>query len=117
MRLRRFTGRSDDMLIIRGVNVFPSQIEALLLEQKALAPHYQIVVTREDNLDQLEVRVELSEISFSDEVRKLQSLERTLRKSIKEFLGVSAKITLVNPRTLDRSEGKAIRVIDRRVLS
>jgi phenylacetate-CoA ligase len=116
MRLRRFTGRSDDMLIIRGVNVFPSQIEALLLEQQGVAPHYQIVVTREDNLDQLEVRVELSELSFSDEVRKLQSLERAIQKSIKEFLGVNAKISLVNPRTLDRSEGKAVRVVDKRSL-
>jgi phenylacetate-CoA ligase len=115
-RLRRFTGRSDDMLIIRGVNVFPSQIEAILLEQEGVAPHYQIVVTREGNLDHLEVRVELSEGSFSDEVRKLQHLERSIEKPIKEFLGVSAKVTLVNPRAIERSEGKAVRVVDKRAL-
>ena len=115
-RLRRFTGRSDDMLIIRGVNVFPSQIEAILMEQDGLAPHYQIVVTREDNLDQLEIRVELSESVFSDEVRKIQQLERSIQKPIKEFLGVSAKVSLVNPRTIDRSEGKAVRVVDKRQL-
>ena len=113
-RLRRFIGRSDDMLIIRGVNVFPSQIEAILMEQEGIAPHYQIVVTREHNLDQLEVRVELSEASFSDEVRKLQQLERSIERPIKDFLGVSAKVTLVNPRTLERSEGKAVRVVDKR---
>ena len=116
LRLRRFTGRSDDMLIIRGVNVFPSQIEAILMEQEALAPHYQIIVTREDNLDHLEIRVELSESSFSDEVKKLQQLERSIEKPIKEFLGVSAKISLVNPRTIERSEGKAVRVVDKRQL-
>ena len=115
-RLRRFTGRSDDMLIIRGVNVFPSQIEAILMEQEGLAPHYQIVVTRENNLDQMEIRVELSEASFSDEVRKLQQLERSIQKPIKEFLGVNAKVTLVNPRTIQRSEGKAVRVLDMRTL-
>ena len=116
LRLRRFVGRSDDMLIIRGVNVFPSQIEAILLEQEGIAPHYQIVVTREDNLDHLEVRVELSEASFSDEVRKLQQLERSIEKPIKEFLGVSAKVTLVNPRTIERSEGKVTRVVDKRAV-
>ena len=115
-RVRRFTGRSDDMLIIRGVNVFHSQIETILMEQEGIAPHYQIVVTREDNLDQLEIRVELSEASFSDEVRKLQQLERSIERPIKEFLGVNAKITLVNPRTIERSEGKAVRVVDKRVL-
>jgi len=113
-RLRRFTGRSDDMLIIRGVNVFPSQIEAILMEQEGIAPHYQIVVTRENNLDEMEIRVELSEASFSDEVRKLQQLERSIKKPIKEFLGVNAKVTLVNPRTIQRSEGKAVRVLDMR---
>ncbi len=115
-RLRRFTGRSDDMLIIRGVNVFPSQIEAILLEQDGVAPHYQIVVTRENNLDEMEVRVELSEASFSDEVRKIQQLERSIQKPIKEFLGVNAKISLVNPRTIERSAGKAVRVVDKRNL-
>ncbi len=113
-RLRRFTGRSDDMLIIRGVNVFPSQIESILLETPELAPHYQIVVTRENNLDNLEVCVELSEDGFSDEVKKLQKIEAGVQKAIKEFLGVSAKIRIVDHKSLQRSEGKAVRVIDKR---
>lgn len=113
-RLKRFIGRSDDMLIVRGVNVFPSQIEALLLESGGLAPHYQIVLTREDNLDTMEVRVEISESSFSDEVKVLQKRESALQKSIKEFLGVSAKVRLVEPRSIERSEGKASRIIDLR---
>ena len=113
-RLSRFMGRSDDMLIVRGVNVFPSQIEAILLEAGGLAPHYQIVLTREDNLDSMEVRVEVSESSFSDEVKVLQKRETSLQKSNKEFLGVSAKVRLVEPRSIERSEGKAVRIIDLR---
>ncbi len=113
-RLSRFMGRSDDMLIVRGVNVFPSQIEAILLEAGGRAPHYQIVLTREDNLDSMEVRVEVSESSFSDEVKVLQKRETSLQKSIKEFLGVSAKVRLVEPRSIERSEGKAVRIIDLR---
>lgn len=113
-RLQRFTGRSDDMLIIRGVNVYPSQIEAILLETEGISPHYQILVNREDNLDSLEVQVEISEANFSDTVRSLQKMEASLQKTIKEFLGVTAKVRLVNPQTIGRSEGKAVRVIDQR---
>lgn len=113
-RIGRIRGRSDDMLIIRGVNVFPQQIEAIILETEGLSPHYQIIVTRANNLDSIEVRVEVSENFFSDEVRKLQSREQRIQKTIKEFLGVSAKVRLVEPRSIDRSEGKAQRIVDMR---
>ena len=114
VRITRLMGRSDDMLIIRGVNVFPQQIEALLLESEGLAPHYQLIVSREQNLDVLEVQVEISEDIFADEVRKLQQKEVSIQKSIKEFLGVSAKVRLVEPRSIQRSEGKAMRIVDKR---
>ncbi len=116
VRMSRVTGRTDDMLIIRGVNVFPSQIESVLMEMEGVEPHYQLVVDRKDNLDLLTVRVEVGEHIFSDEVRMLQTLERKISKNIKEFLGVSAKVKLVEPKTIERSEGKAKRVIDNRVL-
>jgi phenylacetate-CoA ligase len=114
VRMNRVSGRSDDMLIIRGVNVFPSQIESVLMETSEVAPHYQLVVDREENLDTLTVRVEVGEQLFSDEVRQLQDLERKISKNIKEMLGVSAKVRLVEPHTIQRSEGKAVRVIDNR---
>ncbi len=114
VRMNRVSGRSDDMLIIRGVNVFPSQIESVLMETAEVAPHYQLVVDREENLDTLTVRVEVGEKLFSDEVRHLQDLERKISKNIKEMLGVSAKVTLVEPHSIQRSEGKAVRVIDKR---
>lgn len=114
VRMNRVSGRSDDMLIIRGVNVFPSQIESVLMETSEVAPHYQLVVDREENLDTLTVRVEVGEGLFSDEVRQLQALERQIGKNIKETLGVSAKVKLVEPHTIQRSEGKAVRVIDNR---
>ncbi|MCX7982975.1 MAG: phenylacetate--CoA ligase [Syntrophales bacterium] len=116
IRMDRVMGRSDDMLIIRGVNIFPSQIEAILLEVKELEPHYQIIVDREGNLDTLEIQVEVSESFFdqADEVKVLQSLERRIQRDIKDYLGVTAKVKLVEPRTLQRSEGKARRVIDKR---
>jgi phenylacetate-CoA ligase len=114
VRMNRVSGRSDDMLIIRGVNVFPSQIESILMETSQVAPHYQLVVDREENLDTLTVRVEVGEGLFSDEVRQLQALERQIGKNIKETLGVSAKVKLVEPHTIQRSEGKAVRVIDNR---
>lgn len=114
-RMGRVMGRSDDMLIIRGVNVYPSQIEAILVETDGLTPHYQIQVDRVDNLDQMTVAVELAEdFLASGEVRKIQAMSRQLNHRIKEFLGVSAEIRLVEPRTLARSEGKAQRVIDNR---
>lgn len=114
LRMNRVTGRSDDMLIIRGVNVFPSQIESVLLELEDVSPHYQLVVDREGNLDVLTVRVEVSEKLFSDEVKQLQSTVKVIAKSIKELLGVSAKVMLVEPKGIARSEGKAVRVIDNR---
>jgi phenylacetate-CoA ligase len=114
VRMNRVSGRSDDMLVIRGVNVFPSQIESVLMETSQVAPHYQLVVDREENLDTLTVRVEVGEGLFSDEVRQLQALERQIGKNIKETLGVSAKVKLVEPHTIQRSEGKAVRVIDNR---
>jgi phenylacetate-CoA ligase len=109
-------GRSDDMLIIRGVNVFPSQIEAVLVGIKGLEPHYQIIVDRVGNLDTLELQVEVSEQLFenADEVKVLQNTERRIVKDIKDYLGVSAKVKLVEPKSLQRFEGKANRVQDRR---
>ncbi len=114
MRMNRVMGRTDDMLIIRGVNVFPSQIESVLLEIGETEPHYQLIVDREGNLDDLEIWVEVSERIFSDEVRKLEELESKLRREILSTLGISARVKLVEPKTIARSEGKAKRVIDRR---
>ncbi|NLI33925.1 MAG: phenylacetate--CoA ligase [Deltaproteobacteria bacterium] len=116
IRMNRVSGRTDDMLIIRGVNVFPSQIESVLMEIEGVEPHYQLVVDRVDNLDTLTVMVEVGERAFHDEVRVLQTLEKKITKNIKEFLGVSVKVTLVEPKTIARSEGKAMRVIDKRKL-
>ncbi len=114
-RLTRILGRSDDMLIIRGVNVFPQQIEAILVEMQGLSPHYEIEVTRDGALDNLEIKVEFSEDMFvSDEVRHIQTRERNLQKAIKDFLGVTAKVRLVEPQTLQRFEGKSSRVRDLR---
>ena len=114
-RMSRVMGRSDDMLIIRGVNVYPSQIEAIIVETEGLTPHYQIVVDRVDNLDQIEILVELAENFLAGgEIKRLQSMTKTLGHRIREFLGVAAEIRLVEPRTLARSEGKAQRVIDKR---
>lgn len=114
IRMNRVSGRSDDMLIIRGVNVFPSQIESILMEIKGVEPHYQLVVDREENLDILKVMVEVGEKVFSDEVKLLQKLEKQITENIKEYLGVSVTVKLVEPKTITRSEGKAIRVIDNR---
>ena len=115
-RMDRITGRSDDMLIIRGVNVFPSQIEAVLVGVEGLEPHYQIIVERVGNLDTLEIHVEVSERLFAnaDEVKVLQNTERRIVKDIKDYLGISAKVKLVEPKSLQRFEGKASRVQDRR---
>jgi phenylacetate-CoA ligase len=116
IRMDRVTGRSDDMLIIRGVNVFPSQIEAVLVGIEGLEPHYQIIVDRVNNLDTLEVQVEVNEKIFGggDVIRVLQNTEKRIVKDIKDYLGVSAKVKLVEPKTLQRFEGKASRVIDKR---
>lgn len=114
VRMQKVSGRTDDMLIIRGVNVFPSQIESVLMEVHEVEPHYQLVVEREGNLDKLTVRVEVSEALFSDEVKSLQNLERRIAHNIKDYLGVSAEVKLVEPKSIARSEGKAVRVIDKR---
>lgn len=115
VRMGRILGRSDDMLIIRGVNVFPQQIESLLLEMEGVTPHYQIEVRREENLDVMEVKVEFSESMFlSDEIRHIQTREKAIQKAIKDFLGVTAKVRLVEPKTLARYEGKSSRVSDLR---
>jgi phenylacetate-CoA ligase len=113
-RITRLQGRSDDMLIIRGVNVFPSQIESVLVETPGVAPHYQLIVEREGHLDTLEVQVEVDEATFSDEVKQLQTLAKRIERQIKDYFTVSVKVRLVEPRTIPRSEGKAQRVIDRR---
>ncbi len=109
-RIRRIGRRSDDMFIIRGVNVFPSQVETALLRVEGTLPHYQIVLTREKGLDQMEVKVEVTPEVFSDEIRKLEALQQQLEASIENILGLRVKVTLVEPRTLARSEGKARRV-------
>ena len=113
-RLARMSGRSDDMLIIRGVNVFPSQIESILVRIEGVEPHYLLIVDREENLDTLEVQVEVGEELFSDEIKVLQSLAKRIEKEIKENLGVTSRVKLVEPKTIQRSEGKAKRVIDNR---
>ncbi len=115
-RMQRITGRTDDMLIIRGVNVFPSQIEHVLMSIEGVEPHYQIVVDRDGALDIMEVQVEVSEDIFSDEVKVLERLGKRIEREIKDLLGVSCKVKLVEPRTIQRSEGKAKRVIDNRRL-
>ncbi len=114
IRMNRVSGRTDDMLIIRGVNVFPSQIESVLMGIDKVEPHYQLIVDRKDKLDTLTVLVEVEEHLFSDEVKVLQNLERKISKNIKEYLGVSATVKLVEPKAIVRSQGKAVRVIDNR---
>ncbi len=113
-RIARFTGRSDDMLIIRGVNVFPSQIEAALLEMGGTTPHYLMIVDRVNNLDTLEVQVEVEERFFSDEIRELENLTRKIENVIHQAIGLAVKVKLVEPKVLERSMGKAVHVIDNR---
>lgn len=115
-RMCKVIGRSDDMLIIRGVNVFPSQIEDVLLKVAGTAPHYMIVVEHdsERNMDRLEVQVELSQNLFSDVTRNLQELEARITRDIKDIIGITTKVRLVEQKTLARFEGKAQRVIDKR---
>jgi len=116
VRMERISGRSDDMLIIRGVNVFPSQLESVLMAVEGVEPHYQLIVSREGALDELEVQVEVNEAIFSDEIKQLEVLSRRVETDIKDLLGVSCKVKLVEPKTIQRSEGKAKRVIDKRRL-
>ncbi|MCE5273290.1 phenylacetate--CoA ligase [bacterium] len=113
-RMEKTSGRTDDMLIIRGVNVFPSQIESVLLEVDHVEPHYMIIVNSENNLDRLEIQVEVSESLFHDEMRRLHEHHLKLKRSIESTLGLGVDLKLVEPRTIARSEGKAKRVIDNR---
>jgi len=114
VRMEKVTGRTDDMLIIRGVNVFPSQVEHVLMGIEGVEPHYQIVVEREGNMDTMSVQVEVSTNLFSDEIRVLENLTKKIQIDIKDMLGVTCKVKLVEPKTIQRSEGKAQRVIDNR---
>jgi phenylacetate-CoA ligase len=114
VRMDRITGRSDDMLIIRGVNVFPSQIEDILTSVEGTQPHYQLHVRREGTLDELELWVEVTEAVLKSEIGALERLSRKIAGEINSVLGLSARIKLVEPKTIERSEGKAKRVIDHR---
>ena len=116
-RMDRVTGRTDDMLIIRGVNVFPSQIEEILLGIEGTQPHYQIVVDRRGAMDDMEVRVEVGEALFSDRVRELEAFERNVATKIENILGLRVRVKLMEPGSIERSMGKAKRVIDQRDLS
>jgi len=114
VRMEKCFGRSDDMLIIRGVNLFPSQIETVLLEMSEIKPHYLIIVDRINNLDTLELQVEVDEVFFQDQISQLQALRGKLQDNLENAIGLSIKVTLVEPKTIERSEGKAKRVIDKR---
>jgi len=113
-RIRRIGRRSDDMFIIRGVNVYPSQVEAALLEVEGTLPHYQIILTRSKGLDEMEVQVEVTPNFFSDRVSELENLRNAIARAIEHTIGIRAKISLVEPHTIERSMGKAKRVFDKR---
>ena len=114
VKMEKVTGRSDDMMIIRGVNVFPSQVETILMEAEGTEPHYQIIVDRKGSMDDIEVMVEVNEKIFSDEIRVLDNLSKKIADRFRSVLGITAKVTLVEPKTIPRSEGKAVRVVDKR---
>jgi len=114
VRMEKCMGRSDDMLIIRGVNVFPSQIESVLLDMSETEPHYLLIVEREGTLDILKLMVEVQEQFFSDEIRQLEALRRKITHNIQSTLGISVEVKLVEPKTIERTAGKAKRVIDNR---
>jgi phenylacetate-CoA ligase len=116
MRMERIMGRTDDMLIIRGVNVFPSQIEEVLVRIEGTEPHYQIVVDRVGSLDVLEILVEMNEKMISDEIKELEQVELKIKSEIESMLGIKVGVKLVEPKTIARSEGKAKRVFDKRTL-
>ena len=116
IKMRKPRGRTDDMLIIRGVNVFPSQIESVLLSLGDTAPYYQIVVDRKNNTDTFEIQVELPEHMLSDTIKTIEDMEARITEAVHSTLGIQAKIRLVEPKSLPRSEGKAVRVIDKRKL-
>ncbi len=117
VRMSRIVGRSDDMLIIRGVNVFPSQIESVILEMEEFEPHYMLVVDRINNLDILEVQVEVRDGFYSDEITKMLALKKKIAQRLQSVLGISADIKLVEPFSIKRSEGKAQRVLDKRTFN
>jgi phenylacetate-CoA ligase len=114
VRMHRVLGRTDDMLIIRGVNVFPSQIEEVILKVEGTEPHYQLIVERRDQLDELEVQVEMNEKVFSDEIRNLERMERRIEEELYAALNIHTRVRLVEPKSIARSEGKAKRIIDKR---
>lgn len=114
VRMKKVTGRTDDMLIIRGVNIFPTQIESVLLEMGETAPHYQLIINRKGNLDTIDVLVEMTQNMFSDEYKKIMELENKIKGEIKSVLGISTKVKLVEPKSIERGSGKAKRVIDNR---
>ena len=114
VRMKKITGRSDDMLIIRGVNLFPSQIEHVLLEMGETSAHYMLYVDNVNNLDTLELQVEMDETKLTDTIRELQDLSKKISHALNSAIGLSVKVTLVEPKTIARSEGKAVRVVDRR---
>lgn len=116
VRMKKCTGRSDDMLIIRGVNVFPSQVESILLNMSETEPHYLLIVERDGSMDTLTVMVEVQEQFFSDEIKKLEALRKKITQNIQSLLGISVKVKLVEPKTIERTAGKAKRVIDKRTL-
>ena len=117
VRMNKPQGRSDDMLIIRGVNVFPSQIEEVLLKvSSGITPNYQIIVDRINNNDTFDVNVEMDETMFTDDVKSVEKLEKYITNELRSVLGIGAKVHLVNPKSITRSEGKAKRVIDNRKL-
>jgi phenylacetate-CoA ligase len=114
VRMDKCLGRSDDMLIIRGVNLFPSQVESVLLEISGIKPHYLLIVDRQNNLDTLELKVEVEEEFFHDKISELESLRQKIQQTLESSTGIGLKVTLVEPKTIERSEGKARRVIDKR---
>ncbi|MEG1880182.1 MAG: phenylacetate--CoA ligase, partial [Oscillospiraceae bacterium] len=116
VRMSKPMGRSDDMLIIRGVNVFPSQIEEVLMNMEETLPHYQLIVDRVNNKDTLDILVEVSQSVFGDQVSSLEALSKKVSDNILTVLGIKARVKLVEPKTIERSEGKAVRVIDKRDL-
>ena len=114
-RIDRISARSDDMFIIRGVNVFPSQIEAALLTVEGVSANYMIILSTENGMDSIELDVEINEASFSDQVRELQALQKRIISAVESVIGLRIKLKLVAPKSITRSEGKAKRVIDNRV--
>ena len=116
VRMSRITGRTDDMMVIRGVNVFPSQIESVLMRVKGVTPNYMIIVDRVNSTDTMEVQVELSDEMFTDTVSGIERIRDEIKENIKSVVGISVKVQLVPPKSIQRFEGKAKRVIDKRKL-